>query len=117
MKLFKGVEITIQVICAAAIKISVESDVESLVSRYEKHFKADRQLGEENAEFEMEIAENGPLLIHADSIFKKAMNSYWKNESVSGKWHFMKQSSQSLISQSQTISRLKSQKSKLSFMN
>ena len=31
--------------------------MESLVSRYEKHFKLDRQLEEENAEFEMEIAE------------------------------------------------------------
>ena len=74
-------------------------------------------MDEENAEDEMEIAENGPLLIYADSILKKAMNSYWKNETVSGKWHFVKQSSQRLISQSQVISRLKSQKSKLSFMN
>ena len=75
-KLFKGVEIIVQVLCAAAVKISVESDVESLVSRYEKHFKIDRQLGEENADFEMEIAENGPLLIHADRILKNAMDIY-----------------------------------------
>ena len=47
-KLYKGVEITVHCICAAAIKISVESDVESLVSRYEKHFKADRQFCEDN---------------------------------------------------------------------
>ena len=45
LNLYKGVEVVIQIICAAAIKISVESDVESLVSRYEKHFKVDRQLG------------------------------------------------------------------------
>ena len=77
LKLFKGVEIIVQVLCAAAVKISVESDVESLVSRYEKHFKIDRQLGEENADFEMEIAENGPLLIHADNILKNAMDKYW----------------------------------------
>ena len=41
-------------------------DVESLVSRYEKHFKADWQLGEENTEQEIEISENGPKLIYAD---------------------------------------------------
>ena len=35
-------------------------------------------MDEENAEDEMEIAENGPLLIYADSILKKAMNSCWK---------------------------------------
>ena len=42
IKLYNGVKITVHCICAAAIKISVESDVESLVSRYEKHFKADQ---------------------------------------------------------------------------
>ena len=62
----------VQVLCAAAVKISVESDIESFVSRYEKHFKADRQL--EN--FEMEIAENGPLL---DRILKNTMAKYWSN--------------------------------------
>ena len=44
-------------ICAAAVKVSVESDVESLVSRYEKHLKVDRQLEEEAAEEEMEISD------------------------------------------------------------
>ena len=56
-KLYKDVEITLQSICVAAVKISVESDVESLVSRYEKHLKVDRQMTEEHAEEEMEIAE------------------------------------------------------------
>ena len=37
LNLFIGVEVTIQSICASAVKLSVESDVESLVSRYEKH--------------------------------------------------------------------------------
>ena len=62
----------VQVLCAAAVKISVESDVESFVSRYEKHFKADRQLGKDTAKFEMEIAENGPLL--RDGFKKKKVN-------------------------------------------
>ena len=70
MQLFKGVELTIRIICASAVMISVESDVESLVSRYKRHFKIDRQLNvnEESAEDETEIAENGPLLVHADKI-------------------------------------------------
>ena len=39
LKLYTGIEITLplQSICAAANKISVESDVESLVPRYENH--------------------------------------------------------------------------------
>ena len=73
LKSFEGVEII------AAVKISFQNDVESLVSRYEKNFKADRQLGEDNAEFEMDIAENGPLLIHADGILKNAMDKCWSN--------------------------------------
>ena len=42
LKLYEGVELTVHIICSAAIKVSVESDVESLVSRYEKHLKVDR---------------------------------------------------------------------------
>ena len=97
LKLYKGVEITIQSICAAAVKISVESDVESLVSRYEKHLKIDRQMKEENAEEEMEIAENGPLLIHADRILKRAMDNYWKDVNQIGEWHFVQKKSARLL--------------------
>ena len=81
-------EVTIQSICAAAVKLSVESDVESLVSRYEKHLKVDRQMEEENAEHEMEISENGPLLHHADNIIEMAMNKYWTESSANGRWLF-----------------------------
>ena len=73
LKSFEGVEII------AAVKISFQNDVESLVSRYEKNFKADRQLGEDNVEFEIYIAENGTLLMHADGILKNTMDKYWSN--------------------------------------
>ena len=43
-----------QGILCAAIKVSIESVVESLVSRFEKHFHKSRQLKEENALNEME---------------------------------------------------------------
>ena len=44
-----------------AIKVSVESDVESLVSRYERHFKVDCQLDENRAEEEIEISKMVPF--------------------------------------------------------
>ena len=118
LKLFKGVEICLQSICAAAVKISVESDVESLVSRYEKHFKVDRQLNEENAEDEMEIAENGPLLIHTDNILKAAMNKYWRaaNPSGGGAWHFVKGRSDVFSAKSKVIERFRSEQSKFDFL-
>ena len=101
LKLFKGVEIIVQVLFAATFKISVARDVESLVSRYEMHFKADCQLGEDNTEFEMEIAENGPLLIHADGILKNAIDKYWSNTET-GKWHFVSKASDNLKTTSKT---------------
>ena len=116
LKLYKGVEVTVQSICASAVKISVESDVESLVSRYEKHLKVDRQMDEENAEEEMEIAENGPLLVHADKILKEAMNKYWKKNG-SGEWHFVRKQSESVFVQSKVLDRLKGEKSRLGFMD
>ena len=117
LKLYKGVEITIQSICAAAVKISVESDVESLVSRYEKHLKIDRQMKEENAEEEMEIAENGPLLIHADRILKRAMDKYWKDLNQIGEWHFVQKKFARLMVKSKVIDRLKAERSKFGFMS
>ena len=79
-------------ICTAAIKVSVESNVESLISRYETHFDKSRQLTENSALEEMMIAENGPNLVHSDSLIEKALNAYFKehNSSDSGSWHFLK---------------------------
>ena len=56
--------------------MSVESVVESLVSRYEHHFSSSRQPLEDHALNEMLIAENGPL--DADRILEKSMDKYWK---------------------------------------
>ena len=36
----------------------------------------------------MEIAENGPELVHADKIITSAMNKYWQDKSRDGGWHF-----------------------------
>ena len=64
--------------------IPVESVVESLVSRYKNHFTSSRQGTEEHALEEMIIAENGPLLQHADSILQKAMENLWKSGGKDG---------------------------------
>ena len=45
-ELCNGIELTLHNVCTAAVKVSVESVVESLVSRYEGHFDAKRQLKE-----------------------------------------------------------------------
>ena len=58
--LFEGIELTIQVLMCTLVKVSVESVVESLVSRYQIHFHKKSGLNEKNAMDEMEISENGP---------------------------------------------------------
>ena len=108
-------------ICSAAVKVSVESNVESLVSRFENHFGKNRQLSEEHALEEMLIAENGPILVHADSIIRKSLNSYFRehNPTDAGKWHFIKVRSriQENTNKSLVMERMMKEKSKLSFMD
>ena len=74
LNLFLGVELTIQSICAAAVKLSVESDVESLVSRYEKHLKVDRQMKEGNAEHEMVLC----FIMQILSLKEQLISIGWK---------------------------------------
>ena len=114
-----GVELVMHIISVAAIKISVDSVVESLVSRYEVHFDKERQLTEEHALNEMEIAENGPTFAKADNILKAAMNMYWGKKSFSGEWHFMHRSEdiRTYSGKSKVMSKLMNEASKLSFMD
>ena len=72
------------------LKLSFESNVDSLVSRYEKHLKIDRQMKEGNAEEEMDISENGPLLQNAETILNNAMNNYLKQISENGAGHYIR---------------------------
>ena len=60
--MYSGIEISLHIVCTAAVKLSVESVEESLVSKYECHFDSARQLSEEHALQE----ENGP--VNADKI-------------------------------------------------
>ena len=76
LKLYEGIEITIQRMLRASVKVTVESVVESLVSRDEKYFDKERNLHEDNAMDEIKISENGPTIFKADNILKTAMNKY-----------------------------------------
>ena len=118
-KLYEGTELTLQCICTAAVKISVESVVESLVSRYENHFDASRQLKEDRALDEMEIAENGPEVVKADAVLSGAMNKYWAEKSPKDpSWHFCHktQDVRTYAGESKVVKRLLSVESKLPFM-
>ena len=64
-KLYLGNEVILQCLLALAVKYSVESSVESLISRYEVHFDKTRQLTEAKAHMEMFVSENGPILVCA----------------------------------------------------
>ena len=97
LKLFDGIELVLHGILCAAVKVSVESVVESLVSRYESHFNKNRNLEERNAMDEMLIAENGPTIFKADSVLLAAMTNYWNHNSKTGKWHFIRESETNIL--------------------
>ena len=92
--------------------------MESLVSRYEVHFDKTRQLTEENALNEMEIAENGPSIFRADRLLEKAMDSYWKSTTKKGVWHFVRSTEIDFSRrQGKTVSRLLKEGSKFPVMD
>ena len=57
---YQGIEMILHGIAVAAVSFSVESVLESIVSRYEEHFDMTRTLKEERGLVEMEVAMNGP---------------------------------------------------------
>ena len=117
--LFRNVEVIIHLIRVACVKVSVKSVVESLVSRYEKQFYSSRQPTEQHSLDEMIVAENGPLLHHADEMIERAMNQYWRVANCGVKWHFLCQT-EDIHSYtrncSKVVGKVLDQKSKLPFM-
>ena len=65
-ELFKGVEMILHLIAVASTKASCESVLESYVSRYEIHFNARRNMGEDGANKEFVIVKNGPSIVKCD---------------------------------------------------
>ena len=119
LRLFEDIEITMHCICVASIKISVESVVESLISRYEKHFHPAIQLPEENALEEMIIAENGPCLAKSASVLEAAMNDYWTSTTKNGHWHFLRSTKleEFIKEEGKTLRKLLNEKSPLTFQD
>ena len=89
---YEGMEMVMQAVVAASTKFSVESVLESIVSRYEDHFDKTHSVGEEVALNEMEISINGPSIAHCNSVVRAAMNLYWIAKKKSKSWHFVRSS-------------------------
>ena len=121
--LYQDVEVIVHCICNAAVKVSVESVIETLVSRYEEHFDSSCQLTEEHALEEMQISENGPLLQHSDTLLRlldRAMTKYWRSKNDQGHWHFIWKTDdirQYMGGSSKVLGKMFDEKSKLSFMD
>ena len=88
LALFTEIEMVMQAISACCVKVSCESVLESLVSIFENHFDARRNMNEGSTTQEFMIAINGPNLAHADAVIKEAMNSYWCSKGST--WHFFR---------------------------
>ena len=117
--LSEGIELSLHCICCAAVKVSVESIVESMISVYENHFDSKRQLTEEHALEEMQIAQSEPQLVKADLLLKAAMDRYWKSKAGTNAWHFVRRGTDVrdfCSNQSKVVSRELRQASKLPFM-
>ncbi len=88
-KKYLEIEMIMQAVVVTSTKFSVESVLESIVSRYENHFDRFQTVGEEIALDEIEISINGPNPAHCDSVVRAAMNTYW-NKKISKDWHFVR---------------------------
>lgn len=62
------------------MKISVESVIESLTSKFEIHFNKFRNVKEETAFNEMMVSVNGPLPSKSDQVVMAAMKRHFKGQ-------------------------------------
>ena len=83
--LFREIEMVLQATVIGAIKISVESVAESIISKYALHNSKIRKLNDSTANDEMFIAVNGPELGEADALLAKALDRKFAGKSG---WHF-----------------------------
>ena len=78
----------IQATAVGAIKISVESVAESIISKYAIHNNKLRPIKDTTANDEMFVAVNGPELGEADKLLAKALDNKFAGQ---GGWHFATQ--------------------------
>ena len=100
-----------QAITVYCVKQSVESVLESLVSKYENHFTHNRNMDENNINEEFEIATNGPALPFCAKVVEEAMNKYWDGKP----WHFYRKTFDPQ-NESKVIKKLKQRHGKFPFM-
>ena len=79
-ELYTGIEMIIHSICVSAVKISVESVIESLTSKFEIHFNKFRNVNEDTAYNEMMVSVNGPSPAQCDKVVMAAMKQYLKGQ-------------------------------------
>ena len=116
-KIYKEIEIIIYCICASAVKLSVESAIESLTSKFEIHFNKFRNVKEETAHNEMMISVNGPLPSRCDQVVMTAMKMHFRGQNGI---HFVKKGVETKFFDasgvSKVISRMMRRNSRLPFM-
>ena len=78
-KLYKGIELIMQACAVGAIKISVESVAESMISKYNIHNSNIRPIGEDTDVHEMIIDYNGPEIGEADDVLVKTLQLHFKD--------------------------------------
>ena len=112
--LYADCEMIAYAVNVAALKFSVESVVESIVSQYEHRFGPKHSLGETTADQEMEIYINGPNLAKCNSIVSAALDNHFGSRK---KWHFLHSGSlHSFSKHSNVLGRLMKEPLKLPFM-
>ena len=87
-ELYQGVPDLMHCILACHVLAPVESVVESIGSVLKHHNKVNRNLKEENLNFEMVIAWNGPSIPNCDSVVENTLNRMFSGSS----WHFIRSS-------------------------
>ena len=102
------------VFCVAAIKMSVESIIESHVSIFETMFPKCRTPEEKNANNSMMIRLNGPNLAHCIPVVKNALVRY--SEKHKTFFTVQRESIKSSFQVSKVLHRKKHELSKLPFM-
>jgi hypothetical protein len=83
--LYEGIEMVMEATVVSAIKISVESVGESVISTYSIHNNKLRNLKDTTANDEMFISVNGPEIGEADKILAKALDRKFGDQRG---WHF-----------------------------
>ena len=117
---YKGIEMLVQAICCASVKVSVESVIESLISVYEFHIDKLRTVKEDTSEAEIKTAINGPTIAHCDRIVKQAMDQYWMVKTKKNTWHFVRTTNirdHSQYNVSKVVDKVSNETSKFPFMD